>query len=128
MENTQNNIIGKKIILESFDEFDSKLELVANFISPALKNITQVDTKGLLVKYGFIDLTYKEALGNNFVRLFGETKKLGFKNIGTKNQDFVEWYNQTFNNFDSFFPMEITITDCCITDKENIWEDKHFYS
>jgi len=128
MENTQENIIGKKIVLESFDEFNSKFELVANFVSPALKNITEVDSKGLLVKYGFIDLTFKEALGQNFVRIFGETKKLGFQNLLKKDQDFKQWYFETKNNFDNYFPLEIEITDCCVTDKENIWEDKHFYS
>ena len=75
MENTIPEFIGLKYHFQSFNEMITELDRLAYFISVNSKNITDVDLKGLLIKTGFVDLTYIYEKPNIMIKIFGQSKK-----------------------------------------------------
>ncbi len=130
MEEKVNKLIGKIVHLERFEGFETSFSKLARSISPNYQNITQVNSNGLLVKYGFVDLTYFEIAQNTYLKIFGKTDKCGveyFKSVEEKYENFVSYYKKHIEAIDSLFPLEIKIIDCCKTDHPEIWDDKYFY-
>jgi len=74
LERTIPEYIGLKINLDSLDALQVEFNRLAYFVSVNAKNVLKVDSKGLLAKYGFVDLTYETGIPGEFIRLFAKTE------------------------------------------------------
>lgn len=129
-EKTINRVIGMTIQVDSFADFGKVFNELIDSIRNNYNNITEEEfIKGLLVKYGFIDLTYKEADGDGFIRLFGKTEKCGAPFFYSNDPNFDErnYFKKYTLDIESVFPLEFEIIDCCMTTDRHIWEEKYFY-
>ncbi|SDL62523.1 hypothetical protein SAMN05421823_10781 [Catalinimonas alkaloidigena] len=125
--------IGELITIDHYNDIEPKIrslidELTDNYVLSTDDN----GIKGPLIKYGILDLTFKER-GFQYLKVFGKGKELGYVPQSKKADNFnaddlQEYLSKYMNDIDSFFPIEIEIVDCCKTDNEWVWSEKYLYS
>ena len=69
-EETQQNLIGRKVSASSFNELIESISSLITTITPGCSLITEEYLcKGMIAKYGMLDLTYKIIDTEEFVRI-----------------------------------------------------------
>lgn len=130
-EETQQNLIGRKVSASSFNELIESISSLSSAISPGCSLITEEYLcKGMIAKYGMLDLTYKIIDAEEFVRIYARCNvNIGYRHARKTNPkiNVSDYVNEFVSKLDSFFPLEFVIMDCCITNDLWVWSEKYFY-
>ena len=125
--------IGTSITIYSCEDIEQKIRsLIPELKSKYVLVSEERFIKGLLIKYGYIDLTFQKNGLNQYLRVFGKTDKLGFSSMKKKYpkikyQELINYFHTHFNDPSPLFPVNIEIVDCCTTDDPLAWLEKYFY-
>jgi len=130
-ENTIKEPIGLVLQIESYEGLVHAFNQLTDSVSSGYKLKTDdYYLRGPLVKYGIVDLVYQKGEEEDFIRVFGRTQTMGVRRAHYyfKGIDISEFMRIGMEKFDTHFPLEVEVIDCCQTNDQWVWSEKYFYS
>ncbi len=125
-EITIEQFVGNRLTLNSIDELTTEFDRIAYFISINSENCSNDQLIPLLAKYGIVDMTYRLTSSPEYIKIFGQISRVEFDQIRFNNH-LDNSYTSNVSNIEKYFPLEIEIIDCCVTNDVWIWSEKYFY-
>lgn len=131
MENTINQCLNQKFVINKIEDIEYIIRTLIDDLNDDYELCTdERGIKGPLIKYGYLDLVFKNS-NNQFILVFCEGENIGYREERKKPMDvklsLPDYMNKYLSNIDLFLPVSLTITDCCHTNDDSIWREKHLY-
>lgn len=132
MENTIQESLNLSFVIHKISDVENSIRNLVTELTEDYTLITdELEITGPLVKYGLLDLAFKNASGQ-FILVFCEGENIGYsaerkKSVETR-LSVSEYMQKYLSNMELFLPVSVTIKDCCHTDDDLIWKEKYFYA
>lgn len=132
MENTINECLNKNFVINEISEVEFIIrDLIKDLTDDYKLTTDERGIKGPLVKYGYLDLVFKNP-SDQFILVFCKGENIGYskereKPLNTR-LSISEYMQKYLTNIHLFLPVSLTIIDCCHTNDDSIWIEKYFYA
>ena len=128
-------VIGKVVVIPAYHSLEAALRGAVNELDEnyCLQS-EETFVKGPLVKYGILDVTFQNKKTQQFLKVYCQADEAGYvPHIQQSGKQFEademrEYMLRYLKDIEALFPLRATIIDCCLTNDQEIWTEKHFYS
>ena len=134
-EQTIPEVIGKIVIIPAYHSLEVALKgAVKELDEDYCLQSEDAFVKGPLVKFGILDVAFQNKKTQQFLKIYCQADEVGyFPHLQQAGKQFEmdemrEYMLRYLKDVESLFPIRTTIIDCCLTNDQEIWTEKHFYS